>query len=258
MEELSIIVHTVIDNKFVKVPYTNNTCAEDVCIGLCKQLGIGPVARHLFSLRVHGSKLYLTLHSRINEKNQKYDFRIRYKVANIQRLKKVDIKAYDYYFHQARHDVLENNIPDINFEKYRRELVGLGVADMYRVMLEKDIARDIVESDYKKYIPKEVLKRHSIFIRKPIHDSLGKIKKSGHDAWYVKAEYLKQFEIMAPEYLAEDFRAAMDVEGNICNVYIRVTPFHLEEPGIRISYDKKEVIIFYNIKIFFGTIIIFF
>lgn len=242
MEEPTINVLLVTDNKFIKVPYTNSTCVEDICIFLCKQLGIGPVARHLFALRIHGSKLYLTLNVKISEKNQKYDLRIRYKVANIHRLKKIDIKAYDYFFHQARNDVLGNNIPDINFEKHRRELVGLGVADMYRVILEKDIAADIVENDYKKYMPKEVLKKHSFFIKKPIHDSLGKIKKSGHDSWYVKAEYLKQLEVMAPEYLAEDFRAVMDIDGSVCNVYVRVSPFNPTEPGIRISYDtKKEV-----------------
>lgn len=246
MEELTVNVYILTDNKFIKVPYTNNSCAEDICISVCKQLGIGPIARHLFSLRIQGTQLFLMLHSKIVEKNQKFDFRIRYKVADIQRLKKIDIKAYDYYFHQARNDVLSNNIPDIKYEKYRRELVGLGVADMYRVMLEKDIARDIVENDYKKYIPKEVLKRHSFFVKKPIHDSLGKIKKSGHDAWYVKAEYLKQFKIMAPEYLAEEFKALTDVDGSVCCVYIRVSPFHPTEPGIRILYDKKDVSNIYN------------
>lgn len=244
MDEKSVEVFIVTDSKFVSVPYTNTTYCEDICILLCKQLNIGPVARHLFALRVHGTKLFIPLNSKISEKNKKFDLRIRYKVASIERLKKTDIKAYDYYFHQARTDVLENNIPDIIYEKYKHELVGLGVADMYRVMLEKGIDRDIVESEYKKYIPKEVIKRHSFFIKKPIHATLGKIKKSGHDAWYVKGEYLKQLEVMATEYLAEEYTALMDVNGSICSVFIRVSPFHPIEPGIRICNDSKREVMF--------------
>jgi Janus kinase 2 len=75
-------------------------------------------------------------------------------------------------------------------------------------MLEKDVAREIVESDYKKYIPKECIKRHSFFIKKPIHNALARI--SGHDASFVKEQYLNQFETMAPNYLCEEYKALMD------------------------------------------------
>lgn len=178
-----LTIHVVIENSPVQIPYNSATISEDVCIVLCKQLFISPVARHLFALRITGKQVCLMPCATFGEKQQVYDFRIRYKVANILKLKEIDKRAYDYYFHQARNDVLENNIPDLIFEKYKSELIGLGVTDMYRVMLEKDIPRKIVENDYKKYIHKKALKRHSIFIKKPIRDYLGKITESGHDAW---------------------------------------------------------------------------
>lgn len=239
MSSNTITVHLVIDNKVVQVPYTNRTIAEDVCLLLCKQLSIGPVARHLFGLRVSGKQIYIAPASTFNEKHS-YDFRIRYKMANIAKLKEADINAYDYYFYQVRSDVLENKIPDLIYEKYKRELVGLGVTDMYRVMLEKDLPKESVESEYRKYIPKEALRRHYIFIKKPIHDSLGKIEKAGHDSWYVKMEYLKQLELMAPEYLAEEYKAVTDQDGAISNIYVKVSPFHETQPGIRISFESKR------------------
>lgn len=183
MGDQSLQIHLVTDNKIIHVPYNDTTTAEDVCIVICKQLGIGPVARHIFALRTHTKQIFLMPSEKFCDKKHTYDFRIRFKIASINRLKKIDIKAYDYYFHQARSDVLENHIPDLVFEKYRRELVGLGVTDMYRVMLEKDIPQETVESDYKKYIPKEVLKRHAFFIKKPVHESLARIKKAGYDVW---------------------------------------------------------------------------
>ncbi|VEN64270.1 unnamed protein product [Callosobruchus maculatus] len=150
------------------------------------------------------------------------------------------MNAFNYYFHQARGDVLNNRVPDIIYEKYKRELVGLGITDMYRVMLEKDISRESVENDYKKYIPKEVLKRHAFFIKRPIHDTLGKLQKSVHDAFYVKEEYIRQLEIIAPEYLSEVYKAVMDDNGAISSVYIKVSPYHPVEPGIKYCLESKK------------------
>ena len=235
-------VHTVLDNRVFDVPYSPSTTAEDICVYVCKQLGISPITRHLFALRITGKQNFLRPSSLFTEKYTQFDLRIRFKVPIVHKLRKIDERTYDYYFHQARTDVLENKIPDIVYEKYRRELVGLGITDMYRVMLEKDIPRETVENEYKKYIPKEVLKRHSFFIKKPIHDTLGKLQKSVHDAKYVKAEYLKQLDIIAPEYLSEVYKAVTDEDGAVCSVFIKTTPNHPTEPGIKYCMEsKKEV-----------------
>ncbi|RZC37630.1 tyrosine-protein kinase hopscotch [Asbolus verrucosus] len=240
MSEPHLNINTVLDNKVVPVPYNSATTAEDVCIYVCKQIGILTIARHLFGLRITGKSNFLRPNAQFTEKNNSFDLRIRFKIPNIVKLRKIDEKAYDYYFHQARNDVLENKIPDIIYEKYRRELVGLGITDMYRVMLEKDIPRETVENEYKKYIPKEVLKRHAFFIKKPIHETLGKLQKSVHDAKYVKAEYLKQLDIIAPEYLSEVYKAVTDEDGAVCSIFIKITPYHPTAPGIKYCFESKK------------------
>jgi len=75
-------------------------------------------------------------------------------------------------------------------------------------MLEQKLSQQIIESDYKKYIPKECIRKHAFFIKKPIHRALTRI--SGHNASYVKEQYLKQFECMAPNYPYEEYKALMD------------------------------------------------
>lgn len=233
-------IHLTTDKTPLSIPFNENTCAEDICITLCKEFAIGTIARHLFALRIYGKHVFLQPFAKvIDQRSTDYDFRIRFKPACLQRLKKIDIKAYDYYFHQVRTDVLDNKIPDLIFEKYRKELVGLGITDMYRVMLEKDIPREVVENDYKKYIPKEVIKRHAFFLKKPIHDNLGKIKKSGHDAWYVKSEYLKQLDIMAPEYLAEEYKAYIDKNGSVSHIVIRISP-QSTDSNIKYCFESKR------------------
>ncbi|XP_023023371.1 tyrosine-protein kinase hopscotch isoform X3 [Leptinotarsa decemlineata] len=240
MGDSVLTVNLVLDPKIITVPYNGSTTCEDVCIYVCKQLNIGTLTRHLFALRITGKNVFLTPAAKFKEKPSALDLRIRFKVPNITKLKKLDLNTYNYYFHQARNDVLENKIPDIVYEKYRRELIGLGITDMYRVMLEKDIPRESVENDYKKYIPKEVLKRHAFFIKKPIHDTLGKLQKSVHDASYVKAEYIRQLEIIAPEYLSESFKAVIDQDGSICNIIINVTPCQNAEPEVRYCLESKK------------------
>jgi hypothetical protein len=49
-------------------------------------------------------------------------------------------------------------------------------------MLEELKSLDEVVKDYKKYISKEVMKKHSIFAKKPIQQTLLKIKNGGHGA----------------------------------------------------------------------------
>ncbi|XP_033312196.1 tyrosine-protein kinase hopscotch isoform X1 [Bombus bifarius] len=207
--DCSAIVYVANEDKELSFTITYGQTIEDLCIKACKSLDIGPVARHLFTLRDHYTKLWYPSAYPLEMKDKnKYDFRLRFKPSSLHRLKQVDIKAYDYYFQQARSDVMDNNVPDIVYERHKQELIGLGVSDMYRVMLEKKISRETVQAEYRKYIPKECIKRHAFFIKKPIQNALRKI--SGYDANYVKEQYLKQFECMAPNYPYEEYEALMD------------------------------------------------
>ncbi|KAL3288357.1 hypothetical protein HHI36_002805 [Cryptolaemus montrouzieri] len=224
MSESVLTVNIVLDKKSLEVPYTSITTAEDVCIYVCRNLNIGPLARHLFALRITGKTIFLTPSASFGPKYLVFDFRIRFKVSKLHNLRKLDLKAYDYYFHQTRLDVLYNEIPDIVYEKCKKELVGLGITDMYRVMLEKDLPKESVENDYKKYIRKEVLKRHAFFIKKPIRETLGKLQKTKHDVWFVKEEYLNQLNMLAPDYLSETYKAATDQDGSIFNIFVKVSP----------------------------------
>lgn len=59
---------------------------------------------------------------------------------------------------------------------------------------------------------------------------------------YVKAEYLRQLQIIAPEYLSECYKAVIDQNGSTCSVFIKVSPYDSLEPGLKYCMDsKKEV-----------------
>lgn len=191
MSEFTLSIDHVLDSKPITVQGDSKITAEDVCMHVCKQLNISPLTRTLFALRVTNKSnpnknIFLAPCDTFGERTLVLDFRIRFKVADVTKLSKIDIHAYDYYFHQVRKDVLENKIPGLIYETCKRELLGLGITDMYRVMLEKEIPKETLESQYRKYVPKEVWRRHAFFTKKPIRDNLrlleSAIEKSKHNA----------------------------------------------------------------------------
>lgn len=45
---------------------------------------------------------------------------------------------------------------------------------------------------------------------------------------------------MAPEYLAEEYRALTDQDGSVSCIIIRVSPYHPSEPGIKFCLESKR------------------
>ncbi|KAL0279111.1 UNVERIFIED_CONTAM: hypothetical protein PYX00_000731 [Menopon gallinae] len=238
-----IVEVRVLTDKPIKIPVQENTVVEDVCTEVAKILGIGPICRHLFSLRLRDTNTWLFPSYRMQEFRSDcvFDYRIRFKVPKLSRLKQTDLQAFNYYYHQVRKDVINNNVDDLNIEKHKGELLGLGVTDMYRVFIDEGVPLDQVEADYKKYIPKALLKNHFFFIKPKIHSSLSKIKiKKEQNGWYVKEEYLTMFDKIAPQYLTENYTAKIFHNGSERQVYVQVNPFHESQPGVSYRFDPKE------------------
>ncbi|XP_071446998.1 tyrosine-protein kinase hopscotch [Hetaerina americana] len=238
MGEEVTVIHVCTDPQTITLPLESDLTAEDACIQVCRRINIGPLARHLFALRFRDLDIWLCPNFLLTEAklSKEFDFRCRFKVPNLYVLKKIDPAAFNYYFHQVKSDVMRNEIPEISYDKFKEALVGLGVIDMYRVMVEESVDISVVESDYKKYIPKEFVRRHPFFIKKPIHNSLEKIKNGGtRDPTYIKGEYLSQFEGIAPNYMIETYKAVTDYEGAPCHISLTVNPYHSDMPGVLFS-----------------------
>jgi Janus kinase 2 len=86
------IVHLCTDDEIRKIPLGRScSTAEDLCTLLSKSLGIGPVARHLFALRVHNNvQIWLSPNNVLAAWDHlEFDFRLRFRMATFSRLKKV-------------------------------------------------------------------------------------------------------------------------------------------------------------------------
>ncbi|XP_014245974.2 uncharacterized protein LOC106664605 [Cimex lectularius] len=219
------------------------TTVEETIIVFCKRFNIKPICRNLFAVRDRVDH-WLPLHVRLWDMNEDVfkkglEIRIRYRMPNIQSLKNMDLRALDYYFLQVREDILNSNIKEISYEKHKDELMGLGVTDMYRVMIEKNLAIPMILNDYKRHIPKEILKHHKFFVKKPIFDSLTKLESTGNrDVLSVKYNYLFQFEGMAPNYLSEEFEGQIEDKGVFRSADLFVNIYSKERPGVSFCFKQ--------------------
>lgn len=246
---LSIKVHVVYGKEpIITYDINEETRAEDVVIYICKLFGIKPITRPLFFLCIHESKQWVSLAEKLIKSNTTtFDLRLRLKVPNISKLRILDSETYNFYFHQARNDILEGQVPELKNEKHKKAILGMGVADMFRVILETGATKEAVGRDYKKFLPKYVYDYHWFFAKNPMRKSLDTVEKLSSkkklEAWYVKIQYLTQLENLAPNYFCEEFSAFVE-EGGTENraVKIHINPYDKEFPGIRFIYDgQKEV-----------------
>lgn len=157
----------------------DNTC-EAICRELCRDLQIKPISNLLFSLRIKGSPNFLA-GCRSVQPNERYELRLRHKMPNLSDFKKLDKNAYNYYYHQAKYDLINNAIAELVYPKHKDEVVGLAITSMYIEMLEHATSIDELEKHYEKYVPKKHVKEHPIYIKKRISKYLRSIKKMDHD-----------------------------------------------------------------------------
>ncbi|KAH9642501.1 hypothetical protein HF086_008911 [Spodoptera exigua] len=239
--EETVKVAVVTDRSPNIIRCSSTMTAEELCIILCKKYKIPPLTRTLFALRVKGRDYFLKDNAKVLSSTRDYELRIRYKVPRLELLITLDETTYDYYFLQARSDVYENRIPEIKYPEHKKEMLGLGIADMTRATAEEKLSVNDVVRDYKKYIPKVIVRRHGHVAKKHAHDQLPKLCSVGHNVNYIKNLYLQQLYIMAPNYLAEEYDNVLWQNGNdVTPVNVVVAPFHPHQPGIRIFNTVKR------------------
>lgn len=238
--EETVKVDVVIDPNTVTLPCSSSFTADELCILLCKKYGIPPLIRTLFALRIKGSDYYLKDNSKVLKNSREYELRIRFKVPKLEHLKTLDEKTFDYYFQQARNDVYFNKVPEIIYPDHRREIFGLGITDMYRAVLEEKLPINEVKKNFKKHIPKLIMKRHGPFAKKQVYDTLPNMCAKNHDCGFVKNAYIQQLNFLAPNYLSEEYKNVIWKNGEeSINVNLHVAPFHKDQPGIRLYHVNK-------------------
>lgn len=179
MQTFSVFLYT--ENEYRTIPFGVDDNCEAICRDLCKDVGITPLVCSLFSLRVNKSEHFLP-NCRPVQPNGKYEFRVRYQVPSLSSFKRMDKKAYNYFYHQVKSDLVSNLIPELDYPNHKTKVVGLIVTSMYIEMLEKNVTIDELAKKYRSYVPPKYLKKHIFIIKPKIVAELRNIKNMNHDS----------------------------------------------------------------------------
>lgn len=170
--EINSLIFCYRSGSFESVRHNRVDTCEELCKELCKKWNFPPLVQLLFGLRVYGKQIWLA-DSRPLVKGEKYEFRIRFKTPKLSDLNQLNRNAYDYLYHQMRHDVLNNSIPEIGYPNHKNAILGLCVSSMYVDMVENGRDWDYYKRNCKHYIPKKLYKQHIYFAK---DESLKKLK----------------------------------------------------------------------------------
>ncbi|XP_075155140.1 tyrosine-protein kinase hopscotch [Haematobia irritans] len=250
---------------FIEYDHLELTCCEDICIEISRRLGILPNTRLLFGLRVFedGKNEEWCLPGQPLRPGITYCFRMRFKVPPLDgQLQSMDPNAYEYLYNQMRYDMVHECIPSIRYPLKKDNVMGLGAVDMYIDSLEHRDPVDRIESNYKRYLPRPLVRAHKIFIKRKICSSFRLLCQKKIELARVKWNYVLQLNNLAPDYLLESFEGIVDfIPGDIltsvpsegggglvnpttANVFIKLDLFDAPEPGLKVarrtSKDKLE------------------
>ncbi|XP_055846942.1 tyrosine-protein kinase hopscotch [Episyrphus balteatus] len=235
-------------NEFSVFPYNSSITCEDICILCCKSLNILPAARLLFGLRVADTEEWL-FPCQIPKLSVKYEFRMRFKVPELDSLYAIDPNAYEYLYLQIRYDMVNDRISEIRYPLKKDNVVGLGVVDMYIDYIENKGTVESIERNYKDYLPPQIVKKHKFFAKNIIRNGFQAIRGTTQELKYVKSSYMHTFAGLAPNYLREYFNAtvqrmpdgedAADRSGRY-PVTVDLDLFGDEDPSIKVSLKFKK------------------
>lgn len=243
MDSCNVVVFLYKGERNLEIPILDPLYAEDVCHAVAKHLQLRPITLHLFAIRLRKTP-EVWFHPAFKfDSSQTYyvEFRLRFKVPSLVDISRMDENAFDYIFHQIRHDLLQSRIPDISQDRVKPEALGLCVTDMLRLIHEDTLTLDYIQANYKQFIPKTIYKQHKFFLKKKIHEALVKVLANSkpQNSKYIKEQYISQVEELAPRYFTEEFHA-MTYKQEEYPATVRVDVYHPTEPGISVAYMGKH------------------
>lgn len=242
---------------YVEYEHLRSATCEEICIDFSREEEILPNTRYLFGLRVFEEPVSddWCLPCQPLRPNVTYCFRMRFKVPFVDiQLQSMDPNAYEYLYNQMRYDMVHECIPAIKYPLKKDNVMGLGAVNMYIDLLEQRGTIDRIESNYKRYLPRPLVRAHKIFIKGKICKTFRMLMKSNVDLAKVKFYYMNELNTLAADYLLESFVGIVDfIPGDLLTsttntptkVYIKLDLFDTPEPGLKVarvtSKDKMEV-----------------
>lgn len=249
METSSFSIFNYSLNMFEEIKCRKEATCEEICINFAaNHIGIKPLVRSIFGLRVHQKNgIKWIPNNETLDSNLKYEFRVRFYVPRPTIiLKKLDVVSYKYFYNQIRFDLVHGKIDDIKYPKHKDSVLGLGAVMMCIDYIENKCNAEELRANYKKYLPKQLAKNHPYFAKQKILTPLSEMLSKKYDIYYVLKIYIDAILKMAPNYMLETYDCEADcfpedgTQQKLCPVKAQVNFNHESQPGLWIFYQYRE------------------
>lgn len=240
-------------NEFQCFPHDDEVFCEDAIKFMCKSLNIAPILHLLFGLKTVQKNCWLPLCRKLQD-GVKYEFRVRFKAApendeDSTGLRGLDAAAYNYFYNQLKHDLLNCKIPEIDYKKMKPDILSWCLADMYVEYLEKRTPIEELYKNYKRFFPEKIVREHSIFLKDKIKKRFKEVKKE-HNINYVRAIYFREINVKAPNYLMEEYKGVIEYSRDKSKpVLVKFWPFSEEESGLNVYHLDTHLVSIFKITI---------
>ena len=199
----------------------------------CKHVGILPSKRYLFGIFNRDINYWLPenmLRTSLST-TELLELRVRFHPSNLAEIFKDDIIFLTYYFCQIRKDFIAGRIKELcgcvdgKVDKSKKEIAhGLGIADMYREMLQCNKTISDVEKEHKRFFPKELLKsmHYNLYknvIRQPLKDLES---NPPGDSEFIMLKYVEKVRAEAMTEFYEPYECQYSHEGKLITATICV------------------------------------
>ncbi|KAL5292631.1 JAK2.2 family protein [Megaselia abdita] len=244
----TFFIFNYFSNSYEKIIGRKEATCEEICITFSKHIGIKPLVRFLFGLRVHekSGKKWIPANGPLYS-CLKYEFRMRFYIPRpTTTLKRMDITSYKYFYNQISLDIVQERIVDLKYPNHKDRVLGLGAVMMFIDFAENKCNEQQLRDNYKKYIPEELAKNHPYFAKDQILSSLSHLISKNFDIYYILKTYIDDFFTIAPNYMLETYDCEADClpeygysQQNFCPVKAQVNFNHESQPGLWVLYIKE-------------------
>lgn len=185
MHTFKVFVYT--ENGYRKIPSGTDNRSEYICRELCKSLNFKPIVNLLFAVRIKGTNHYLSVRQHLKP-NVKYEFRLRHQTPDLNELCKMDIAAFNYFYHQTKFDLVNDTIQELEYPNHKNDVAGLACTSMLTAILERDVSVEKAldqlseNNNYKRHVPAKLREHHGFRLKNLLFAKLREWDHTKRDA----------------------------------------------------------------------------
>ncbi|CAG0915706.1 unnamed protein product [Notodromas monacha] len=238
-----ILIHVGAERRPLSLNGDQTFIAEDLCNYVGKLVGTTPRCRLLYGLKEmkpNGETVWLPPNRRIICEPGMPPVELKFLVRFRAPVERLDPKTIDIFIGQIR----EYTLTEETSGAAEKDVLGLSVLDMYREMMESNVPYSTIMSDYGKFVPSRIRRKHLHYTKRAIGEKLKAVMERKESVDGVKKTHVKSALEYFPKFMSEEYAAEVEEAGKKTACIVHVNPYDPLFPGLshgpKSKHDKRK------------------